>query len=106
MDKWKQITLGQLLAFLIAIGSVVGPAWIFIKPLAAWGAETAINQILVAQGIDPQEFKNIPKKVEEHGQAQKRIESDLASIKAQQQQLLDLLKQQIQTQPAQPAPAN
>jgi hypothetical protein len=97
--NWREITIGQSVAFAISIATVVGPAWIFIKPLAAWGAETAINRILVAQGIDPQEFKDIPRKVEEQSEAQTRIESDLATLKAQQQQLLDLLKQQVAPQP-------
>lgn len=98
-ESVKQITVYQVIVACISGATFVAPAYYFMKPIAVSAAGSAINNLLVAQGVDPKQFKEIPDKVKKQGEAQTRIESDLATIKAQQQQLLDLLKEQITTPP-------
>jgi hypothetical protein len=51
------------------------------------------------EGIDPEKIKNLPVQVDEALKAQTRIESDLATVKSQQQQLIDLLGKAIKAEP-------
>ncbi len=90
-ESCKQITIYQAIIAVVSAATFVAPGYFFVKPIVAAQAGQVIRNLMVQEGINPEEIKKLPKQVDDSLKAQTRIESDLATVKAQQQQLLDLL---------------
>jgi predicted PurR-regulated permease PerM len=90
-ESCKQITIYQAVIGVMSAATFLAPSYFFLKPIVAAQAGDIIKNLMVQEGIYIEELKNLPKAVEDGRQAQTRIESDLSSLKAQQQQVIDLL---------------
>lgn len=96
LEHCKQITIYQAVVFVISSISVLTPVYFFAKPIAVALAGEAMKNLMKQEGIDPEQIKQLPKQVDDALQGQQRIESDLATVKAQQKQLIELLKEKVQ----------
>lgn len=94
-ENLKQITVYQAVVFIVSSISVLTPVYFFAKPIAVAMAGEAMRNLMKQEGIDPEQIKKLPKQVDDAIQGQTRIESDLATVKAQQKQLLDLLQERL-----------
>lgn len=94
----KEITVYQVVVTLLSMAASLGPAYFVVKPIVAAQAGEVLKNLMKQEGIDPEELKQLPKKVQEGRESQTRIESDLATVKAQQQQLIDILKGKVDDQ--------
>lgn len=94
----KAITVYQLIVIVSSLVTFLAPAYFFVKPIVTAQAGEVMRTLMKQEGIDPDQIKELPRKVEEGRQAQTRIESDLSSLKAQNQQVIDLLGKLIKPQ--------
>lgn len=95
----KEITVYQVVVTILSMATALGPAYLLVKPIVVAQAGEVMKNLMKQEGIDPEEIKQLPKKVDDALQGQTRIESDLATVKAQQQQLIDILKERINQPP-------
>lgn len=97
-ERCKQITVYQLIVTIISCVSFLAPAYFFVKPIVAAQAGEVLRNLMKQEGIDPEQIRKLPQQVGEALEGQTRIESDLATVKAQQQQLIEILKGQVAPQ--------
>lgn len=99
LSNWKTVTIYQAMIAVVSAMSFLTPAYLFVKPIALAQAGQAIRNVMIQEGIDPEKIKKLPDQVDTALQAQNRIESDLATVKAQQKQLIEILQQTIRPPP-------